>query len=128
MGRTTDDEILAMRRCAREIEKLEDPRAEARVACYLSMRFTKAIDVMLPQGVDRAPAPSPMTAPSATETADETAPAPADGPVSAPAADPADAILDDPPSAEGWDISGAGSETDDNQGDLTDGDDEEVSI
>jgi len=49
----TDQEVLAISRAAKHLEELEDPRAQARVASYLYMRFTSAGETIL-QSEDRA--------------------------------------------------------------------------
>ena len=49
----TDQEVLAISRASKHLEDLEDPRAQARVASYLYMRFTAAGESIL-QSEDRA--------------------------------------------------------------------------
>jgi hypothetical protein len=130
MGRQKkNDEILAMSRCLREIEKLDDPRAQARVAMYLGLRFTRAVDQLLPGGTDY---PVTITVPksrpeNAISMPADTGPGVDVGPDD----DAPDGILDEPadegPQDEGWDISSEGSENDDDA-DMTEGDEEEVSI
>lgn len=48
----TDQEVLCISRAAKHLEELEDPRAQARVASYLYMRFTAAGESIL-QAEDR---------------------------------------------------------------------------
>jgi hypothetical protein len=44
----TDQEILVLQRCARLLDELEDPRAQARIASFLVMRFTSEGERNLP--------------------------------------------------------------------------------
>lgn len=67
--RGMDDEALVIQRSAREIETLDDPTAQARVALFLYLRYTAAGDRIAPGGVAPSPVPSlpaasPQTAPS----------------------------------------------------------------
>lgn len=129
MGRgKTDDELLALGRANRLLEDLDDPRAQARIAQYLYMRFTDAGDNILPvedrpldvrltneahRALDRqvtipgtdAPARAPH-APAAT--------GPTPGSTHARnAAHAADVTAESAPVAGGWNLSGNGSENDD---------------
>lgn len=82
----TDQEMLALQRCMRTIEELEDPRAQVRIASYLLMRFTSASESHLPSeergkhfaaGFRREEDPRQMTIPgtiSATPGAASTTP------------------------------------------------------
>ena len=80
-----DDEALSIQRAAREIEKLDDSGAQARVAFYLYLRYTAAGDRIAPGEAPSAPARiAPSTAPAAV------APSAAQQPVSGAPGAPAD--------------------------------------
>lgn len=111
-----DDEALCIQRSAREIEKLDDEAAQARVAFYLYLRYTAAGDRIAPGGM--MPAAPAAALPGGTPKA----------PVSAPSADVVDVATvggpgaaDGPPGdtpSPGLDLSGTGSENDDDAGDM----------
>lgn len=46
-----DEEALTIQRASRELEKLDDPLAQARVALYLHYRYTNAGDSIAPNAV-----------------------------------------------------------------------------
>lgn len=123
MGRSSDNEMKTMSRCVREIEKLSDPHSRTRVAAYISMRFTRSIEQLVPVGTPASETPGGIV-----ETG--VRPPPATGPVPAPIDDsgPSGGVLatdsGDPPEG-GWDVSGKGSKSDDDKDDK-DGNDEEV--
>lgn len=120
-----DDEALAIQRAARELEKLDDASAQARVAFYLYLRYTAAGDRIAPGGVAPAtPAALPVSAPQhavsgpPAPAADDRAPA-APAPAAAPAGGRAPGTPALPPGAQaGLDLSGKGSENDDDASDM----------
>jgi len=133
----TDQEVLCISRASKLLEELDDPRAQARVASYLYMRFTSAGELIL-QSEDRAlynedkrqiplpfvatPAPTlPPTAPAPATPQGASAPASTQPAASsagtAPGTPAAPKSLKDAPfflgGGPGWDASGKGSEHDD---------------
>lgn len=120
-----DDEALTIQRCARMIEDLGDEPAQARVALFLFLRYTGAGDLIVPgHGAGALP---PMGTPTAAWSVGAARITHA---VRAPSA-PEDAASGTAPTADddadgsdngaadgnaepsGWDISGMGSEHDD---------------
>lgn len=101
----TDQEVLCISRAAKHLEELEDPRAQARVASYLYMRFTAAGESILQSEdretyADKRQIPLPFTV---AATLPQAPPAPAQpAPGAGPAAAPqgaASAVGGTPPSA-----------------------------
>lgn len=120
--RSTDEDILAMSRAAREIEQLDDPAAQARVATYLYLRFTSAGESIAVTG-DRPRPPAQTSAPAPQLTLPEVVtPAPATAPHNAPDVAPVpeptpagngpDGAAAAPESPPGWGLAGDGSSDD----------------
>lgn len=65
-----DQEVLALSRAAKHIEELEDPRAQARVASYLAMRYTNSVEHALPAEDRRRFAEAGVPTDPAKEAAD----------------------------------------------------------
>jgi hypothetical protein len=127
----TDEEMLALGRTNRMLEDLEDPRARARVAHFLYLRFTAAGEEIVPfedrvseiKPIAQTPPPQlslqmPTVTPSIPSSVDApqasaTPPGPP-VPTTRPGASTAGAggTATDPP-APGWNISGQGSAHDD---------------
>ena len=123
-----DDEALCIQRCAREIEKLDDVHAEARVSFYLYLRYTAAGSRIAASPSEPPVESSPMLAcstessPTPDAAVVDSDPPPAaenEQPEGADAPEqPRDRAPVVPPMDGGWDLSGSGSEDDDSEEEI----------